>query len=892
MTIRGLEPLSSTSKSTDSSSTMLEQVLAAMTRMESRLEARIDARLEAQDRGASKAIQLPRPDPEPPSGGLPQCGQYPVYAQASRGAQAGTPRLGIGDPSGSSYAGILPNPNPSMGLNSWVNPNAPRSTAWDPPGSRAESASARQPTAWDNPAARQPGGQFDQPRQFKMHQPRFDGSEAATWISRVQYYFEHLLMPEEHRLHYVIMLFDPPASEWVFNYHENNPQARWTDFLEDVRRRFDPQYFQNFIGLIAKLSQSGSLAEYHTTFETMLNRVRGVPEYILLPIYVEGLQQPVKNQVKHQNPSSVAAAMALAIEYDSCIERPPATSGAPRRPWQNRDQRVMTHPLQQSTLPPSTNQPNRSNQAKGSEYPRLPVVRLTAAERAERSKLGLCWYCPEKWVAGHSCRGRFLVYMGEDLESDEDSEHGQEENRDPPVISADLSHIYALDGRQREDDIELRGVIGDIPVRVLVDTGSSHNFLHPDVAEKLALPLQQIRPFRVYVGNGESLLCSFASIQTRLVIQKHVFLVDLHILPVHGPDVILGRIWLKQMRRVTSDYVDGTLEFSRNGKRVCLKLVPPSAREVSLKTFSSLLQLQGGEELFELIQLPPTESNPATEDGTLALPRELPEEIRSVLVSHGDVFGLPSGMPPRRQFDHKIHILPDAKPINVKPYRYPYFQKNEIEKQVKEMLESGLIRPSQSPFSSPVLLIRKKDGSFRFCIDYRALNAATIPDHFPIPTTDELFDELGAARFFTKLDLRSGYHQIRMSDEDIFKTAFRTHDGHFEFLVMPFGLTNAPSTFQAAMNAIFRPLLRQSVIVFFDDILIYSPSMPAHARHIHEVLSILKAHHFFVKLSKCTFACSTVEYLGHLIADGNLKADPAKIEAMTVWPVPKTVKQL
>ena len=131
-----------------------------------------------------------------------------------------------------------------------------------------------------------------------------------------------------------------------------------------------------------------------------------------------------------------------------------------------------------------------------------------------------------------------------------------------------------------------------------------------------------------------------------------------------------------------------------------------------------------------------------------------------------------------------------------------------------------------------------------------------------------------------------------MSEEDIYKTAFRTHDSHFEFLVMPFGLTNAPSTFQAAMNAIFRPLLRHSVIVFFDDILIYSPSLPSHVRHIHEVLAILKAHQFYVKLSKCTFACSTVEYLGHLITGGCLKADPSKLEAMVAWPVPTTVKQL
>ena len=162
-------------------------------------------------------------------------------------------------------------------------------------------------------------------------------------------------------------------------------------------------------------------------------------------------------------------------------------------------------------------------------------------------------------------------------------------------------------------------------------------------------------------------------------------------------------------------------------------------------------------------------------------------------------------------------------------------------------------------------MVHKKDGTFRFCIDYRALNKATVPDHFPIPTSDELFDELGATRFFTKLELRSGYLQIRMHEADIYKTAFRTHDGHFEFLVVPFGHTNAPSTFQAAMDNIFQPFLRKLVIVFFDDILIYNPMLESHCDHLDQVLSILEMHLFFVKLMKCSICSTTVDYLGHLI---------------------------
>lgn len=161
------------------------------------------------------------------------------------------------------------------------------------------------------------------------------------------------------------------------------------------------------------------------------------------------------------------------------------------------------------------------------------------------------------------------------------------------------------------------------------------------------------------------------------------------------------------MRRVTSDFVDG-LEFSRNGKQVCLKLVPLEAAVVSPKTFSTLLTLQGEAELFELVQVPPTDGLPSGADGDATFPLDLPEEIQSVLESHGVVFGLPSSMPPKRQFDHKIHLLPDAKPINVKPYRYPYFQKNEIEKQVKEILDSGLIHPSQSPFRHQCCLSGKR----------------------------------------------------------------------------------------------------------------------------------------------------------------------------------------
>jgi hypothetical protein len=263
--------------------------------------------------------------------------------------------------------------------------------------------------------------------------------------------------------------------------------------------------------------------------------------------------------------------------------------------------------------------------------------------------------------------------------------------------------------------------------------------------------------------------------------------------------------------------------------------------------------------------------------------------LEGLLSSFNDIFAEPKGLPPACARDHHIVLKPDAAPVAVQPYRYLMAHKDELERQCAAMIEQGIVRHSESVFSSPILLVKKSDESWWFCIDYRALNALTAKDVFPIPVVDELLDELHGARFFSKLNLRSEYHQVCMRPEDIHKTAFRTHNGLYEFLVMLFGLCNAPATFQALMNDVLHPFLRRFLLVFFDDILIYNKSWADHLCHLCAVLTELRHQRLFVKRSKCAFGVTSVSYLGHIISEAGAAMDSTKVQAIQGWSVPRSV---
>ncbi|KAL4309853.1 hypothetical protein GQ457_01G017270 [Hibiscus cannabinus] len=216
----------------------------------------------------------------------------------------------------------------------------------------------------------------------------------------------------------------------------------------------------------------------------------------------------------------------------------------------------------------------------------------------------------------------------------------------------------------------------------------------------------------------------------------------------------------------------------------------------------------------------------------------------------------------------------------------------ELKKQLEELQDKGFIRPSTSPWGAPVLFVKKKDGTMRLCIDYRQLNRVTIKNKYSLPRIEDLFDQLRDASVFSKIDLRSGYYQMRVKEADVPKTAFRTRYGHFEFLVMQFGLTNAPAAFMDLMNRVFKPYLDKFVVVIIDDILIYSRNKDEHAEHLRIVLQILRERQLFAKFSKCEFWLSEVSFLGHVISAEGIKVDPKKIQTVIDWRPPKNVGEV
>ncbi|GJX25873.1 putative reverse transcriptase domain-containing protein [Tanacetum coccineum] len=251
-----------------------------------------------------------------------------------------------------------------------------------------------------------------------------------------------------------------------------------------------------------------------------------------------------------------------------------------------------------------------------------------------------------------------------------------------------------------------------------------------------------------------------------------------------------------------------------------------------------------------------------------------------------------SGLPLTRQVEFQIDLIPGAAPVARAPYRLAPSEMKELSKQLKELSDKGFIRPSSSPWGAPVLFVKKKDGSFWMCIDYRELNKLMVKNRYPLPRIDNLFDQLQGSSVYSKIDLMSGYHQLRVREEDIPKTAFRTRYGHYKFQVMLFGLTTAPAVFMDLMNRVCKPYLDKFVIVVIDDIMIYSKNKQEHEEHLKLILELLKKDELYAKFSKCEFWIPKVQFLGYVIDSEGIHVDPTKIESIKDLASPKSLTEV
>ncbi|GAU11620.1 hypothetical protein TSUD_346120 [Trifolium subterraneum] len=732
-----------------------------------------------------------------------------------------------------------------------------------------------------------------QVRNVKLEFPRFDGSNVHEWIFRAEQFFDYYDTPDHDRLTISSVHLDKDVVPWYQMMQRTHPFTSWIELTRALELDFGPSIYDCPRATLFKLKQSGSVSEYYMKFTSLANRVYGLSNDALIDCFVSGLSDEIRRDVLIHTPSSLVKAVSLAKVYE---EKYAMNSKSQTRNYSNYSTNKPLYNKSEIATRNSAPILNTPPTRPMSQYQKNPnIKRISPAEMQVRRDKGLCYWCDEKFSFTHKCPNRQLMLLHYD-DSDEEQLVEPSITLEPKTIDSSITNtpdhhlsLNAMKGNNTMGVLRFTGAIEQFKVQVLIDGGSSDNFLQPRIAKFLKLPIEPGPTFRVLVGNGEIMTAEGVIQELPLDIQGHKIHIPVFLLPVVGADIVLGASWLATLGPHVADYASLTLKFFLEGKFVTLvgehENRPVTAQLHQFKRFHNTDAIA---ECFTIQCIKTTE--PA--DILHELPSNMEPELAILLHNYSKLFQSPAVLPPSRSHNHCIPLIEGSSPVKVKPYRYPHSQKAQIEIMVEDMLQQGIIQPSTSPFSSPIVLVKKKDGTWRFCTDYRALNAITIKDSFLIPTVDELLDELFGAKYFSKLDLRSGYHQILLQPEDRFKTAFRTHHGHYEWLVMPFGLTNAPATFQSLMNHIFQQALRKYVLVFFDDILIYSSSWHDHLQHLNKVLEMLQANTLFVKLSKCSFGVNEIDYLGHIVTGQGVTMEKSKVQAVLDWPTPGNIKQL
>ncbi|KAL2905959.1 Transposon Ty3-I Gag-Pol polyprotein [Bienertia sinuspersici] len=581
------------------------------------------------------------------------------------------------------------------------------------------------------------------------------------WIKKCNKYFSLCKIHDEQKVDLACLNMVDKAESWMSSYIVVKKNVDWSEFIINVAARFKDDNGCNVVKRFNKLSQTGSIESYIDDFEElrslMLQQNHVLPDSYFLDSFVGGLKPTVRPFVKAFKPTTFTQAIEFSRLQEENLEATNTISKTsfPFKPYSKSQSLPPLLPTPSTSFKPFTNSKPPSFST--------PQTTLTAVERREKQLKGLCYFCDKPYEKGHKCQLKqaqlFLVEIpgvGEELkDSDREEEEAEYEHVGQKLELSEISScisINALSGSHNFQTMRVNGVCNGKTLHILIDSGSTHNFLDLSLAKTIGLDLETINPQAITVADGNHLACQNVCRNFTWKMQGTNYSSDMLLIPLGSCDMVLEVQWLSGLGTVKWDFKKLIMEFDFGNKHHVLKGIPPAGVTTSTgqKAMVNSIQLffmQLKVDKEETLQIFNAES------------RELPPPIYDLLQKYKPVFEEPNSLPPSRDlYDHRIPLEFGTNPVNIRPYRYPLKQRDIIEKLVTEMLAQGIIRDSNSPFASPVVLVGKKDGSWRLCVDYRELNRKIIKDKFPIPVVDELIDELAGSTVFSKMDLRAGYH--------------------------------------------------------------------------------------------------------------------------------------